>query len=67
MVGHGKFGTRGLSDALTRLQTVAFGGTAINADEAQDLLRAVGLQQVASLPTPEGAPGITIGRRSRRA
>jgi trans-aconitate methyltransferase len=64
VVGHGKFGDRGLSNALTRLQTVAFGGTALNGDEAQDLLRGVGLQQVASLPTPEGAPGITVGRRA---
>ena len=64
MVGHGKFGERGLSDALTRLQTVAFGGTALNGDEAQDLLRGVGLEQVVSIPTPTGAPGITIGRKA---
>ena len=64
MVGHGKFGERGLSDALTRLQTVAFGGTALNGDEAQDLLRDVGLEQVVSIPTPPGAPGITIGRKA---
>ena len=63
MVGHGKFGAKGLSGALTRFQTVAFGGTAIDNDEAQDLLRSVGLEQVASMPTPEGAPGITVGRR----
>ena len=52
MVGHGKFGEGGLADALTRLQTVAFGGTAIDGDEAQELLRGVGLDQVATLPTP---------------
>jgi hypothetical protein len=63
VVGHGKFGTGGRSDALTRFQTVAFGGTAINNDEAAELLRAVGLRQVATLPTPPGAPGITVGRK----
>jgi hypothetical protein len=67
VVGHGKFAEGGLSDALTRFQTVAFGGTAINGDEAQGLLRGVGLEQVVTLPTPEGAPGITVGRRAVRS
>ncbi len=64
MVGHGKFGESGVSSALTRFQTVAFGGTAIDNDEAQELLRGVGLELVATLPTPDGTPGITVGRRS---
>ena len=64
MVGHGKLEGRGRSDALTRLQTVAFGGTALDGDEAQDLLRGVGLEQVATVPTPPGAPGRTIGRKA---
>ena len=64
MLGHGKFGKRGLSDSLTRLQTVAFGGSALNGEEAQDLLCGVGLEQVDSIPTPPNAPGITIGRRA---
>jgi hypothetical protein len=63
-VGHGKFDASGLSDALTRLQTVAYGGTPLSGDGAQALLRGAGLQQVTTFPTPEGAPGITIGRRS---
>jgi hypothetical protein len=63
MVGHGKFGDRGLSNALTRFQTVAFGGTALDGDQAQDLLRGSGLEHVATLPTPDGAPGITVGRQ----
>lgn len=63
MVGHGKFDVSGLSSALTRFQTVAFGGTAINNHEAQELLRGVGLELVTTLPTPEGAPAITVGRR----
>jgi hypothetical protein len=67
MVGHGKFSDTGLSSALTRFQTVAFGGTAINGDEAQHLLRRVDLELVSTLPTPEGAPGITVGRRKQTA
>jgi hypothetical protein len=67
VVGHGKFGTGGRSDALTRFQTVAFGGTALDNDEAQELLRAVGLQQVTSLPTPPGTPGVTVGRKRHNA
>jgi len=67
VVGHGKFAHQGLSNALTRFQTVAFGGTAINGDELQDVLRGVGLEQVATLPTPEGAPRITVGRRQVRS
>ncbi len=67
MIGHGKFGAQGLSSALTRFQTVAFGGTAIDNDEAQDLLRSVSLESVTSVPTPEGAPGITVGRRPAHA
>ena len=64
MVGHGKFTGPGLSDALTRLQTVAFGGTPLTGDDAQSLLRQAGLQQIATLPTPTGAPGITVGRKT---
>jgi methylase of polypeptide subunit release factors len=63
VVGHGKFADQRLSNALTRFQTVAFGGTPLSGEEAQDLLRDVGLEQVRTLPTPEGAPGITVGRR----
>jgi hypothetical protein len=63
VLGHGKFGDRRLSGALTRFQTVAFGGTPLDADEAQDLLRGVGLELVSTLPTPDGAPGISVGRR----
>jgi hypothetical protein len=63
VVGHGKFGGPGLSDALTRLQTIAFGGTPLTDNDARILLRHVGLQQIATLPTPTGVPGITVGRK----
>ena len=32
-------------------------------EEAQALLRGVGLEQVLTVPTPEGAPALTVGRR----
>lgn len=63
LLGHGKLVSRDLSSALTRFQTVAFGGSAVDDDEAQVLLRGVGLQQVTTLPTPEGAPALTVGCR----
>ena len=62
-LGHGKFGADPLSDAITRLQTVAFGGTALDNDQAQLLLGRAGFESVFTLPTPQGAPGITVGRR----
>ena len=63
MVGHGRFGGDPLSAATTRFQTVAFGGTPLDNDEAEDLLGRAGLELVATLPTPEGVPAITVGRR----
>jgi hypothetical protein len=63
MVGHGRFGGDPLSGATTRFQTVAFGGTPLDNAEAEDLLSRGGLELVATLPTPEGVPAITVGRR----
>ena len=65
VVGHGKFAENPLAAAITRLQTVAFGGTPLDDGEAEDRLRAEGLELVASLPTPEGSPALSIGRRPR--
>jgi hypothetical protein len=62
-LGHGKFGADPLSDAITRLQTVAFGGTPLDNDQAQLLLGRAGFESVVSFPTPQGPPGITVGRR----
>ena len=62
-LGHGKFGADPISDAITRLQTVAFGGTPLDNDQAQLLLGRAGFESVVTFPTPEGAPGITAGRR----
>jgi hypothetical protein len=64
MVGHGKFTNEPVEDALTRFKTVVFGGTALDDDQAQTLLRDAGLSDVATMPTPAGSPGITVGRRS---
>ncbi len=64
VIGHGKFHGSAMSAAVTRLKTTAFGGTALDDDGAQELLRTAGLDQVWSLDTPEGALGLTVGRRS---
>ena len=64
MVAHGKFGANAIDDAVARFKTVAFGGTALDDQQAQDLLRQAGLTDVFTAPTPQGAPAITCGRRA---
>jgi len=62
IVGHGKFGGTPAEDALTRLKTLAYGGTPIGGAAACQLLRKAGLISVRTVPTPAGAPAITIGQ-----
>lgn len=62
MLGHGRFAGDPIGDAVSRLKTVAFGGTPLAA-AAQALLRDEGLEDVATLETPPGSPAITVGRR----
>lgn len=64
MLGHGKFHGDGLEDALTRLKTIVFGGTALDDVQAQRLLTDSGFVDVRTMQTPPGAPGITVARRS---
>lgn len=63
VLGHGKLSRAGLAEAVARLQAVAFGGSALDDSEAQDLLRRAGLERVATLATPADAPALTVGRR----
>ena len=63
IVGHGKFGGTPAEDALTRLKTLAYGGTPIDDAAACELLRRTGLTSVRTVPTPAGAPAITIGQK----
>jgi hypothetical protein len=62
-VVRGKFGGTPAEDALTRLKTLVYGGTPVEEGEASDLLRSAGLTSVRPAPTPEGAPGVTIGQK----
>jgi hypothetical protein len=64
MLGHGKFTEGPADNAITRFKTVAYGGTAIDEEQAQGLLRKAGLQAVTTMPTPPGAPAITVGRKT---
>ena len=63
MVGHGKFGGTPVQDALTRLKTVAYGGTPLDDAAACQLLQEAGLTSVRTVPTPAGVPAITIGQK----
>lgn len=62
-VAHGKFGGTPAQDALNRLKTLVYGGTPLGEAEATDLFRGAGLTSIRPVPTPEGAPGITIGQK----
>lgn len=62
-LARGKFGGTPAENALTRLKTLVYGGTPADEAEASSLLRSAGLTSVQPVPTPEGAPGITIGQK----
>jgi SAM-dependent methyltransferase len=66
VMGHGKFGGSPVEDAVGRFKTVAFGGTALDDAQAGELLRGAGFDDVRNLPTPPGAPALTVGRRPAR-
>ena len=63
ILGHGKLGGTPVEDALTRLKTIAHGGTVLDEAAACQLLRTAGLTSVRPMPTPAGAPAITIGQK----
>jgi SAM-dependent methyltransferase len=65
VVGHGRFRGDPLDDAITRLKTVAFGGTALDDARATRLLTDAGLDAVFQAPTPAGAPAVTLGRKPK--
>jgi hypothetical protein len=63
LMARGKFGGTPAEDALTRLKTLIYSGTPLDEAEASDVLRGAGLTSIRPLPTPGGAPGITIGQK----
>ena len=67
MLGHGKYGGAEVNDAVGRFKTIVYGGTALDDEQAEEMLRSAGLTEVATVPTPPGAPAITVGRRPAAA
>jgi SAM-dependent methyltransferase len=63
MVGHGRSAGDPLADAITRLKTSVYGGTALDDAQAAQRLTGAGLVAVTSVPTPPGAPALTCGRK----
>jgi SAM-dependent methyltransferase len=63
VVAHGKYDGTLVQNALARLKTIAYGGTPLDGQEASRLLRDAGLTTVRPVPTPPGAPAITIGQK----
>lgn len=66
VLGHGKFSGDAVADSLTRLKTTAYGGTPLDDAAAQELARDAGFVDVSTMPTPPGAPAITVGRSPPR-
>jgi hypothetical protein len=66
MLGHGKYAGTPAEDALLRFKTIAYGGTALDDDQAEELLRNAQLGDVRTVPTPAGSPAITLGRKASR-
>lgn len=63
ILGHGKLGGTPVEVAVTRLKTIAYGGTALDEAAACHLLRSAGLTSVRPVPTQAWAPAITIGQK----
>jgi protein-L-isoaspartate O-methyltransferase len=63
MVGHGTSDGTDLEVAITRFKTVVYGGTALDGPSAAKLLTEHGFRSVQTVPTPPGAPKITVGQR----
>jgi hypothetical protein len=64
VVGHGKSRGDPVQDALTRFKTAAYGGTPLDEQAAHRMLHEHGLTSIQTIPTPPGAPGITVGQQS---
>jgi hypothetical protein len=63
MLGHGKYGGSELDDAVGRFKTIAYGGTALDDAQAEQILTSAALVDVRAVPTPPGTPAITVGRK----
>jgi SAM-dependent methyltransferase len=63
MLAHGRYGLDPVSDAVSRFQTVAYGGTVLDDAAARQLLTDNGLSSVMTAPGAPGAPGLTFGCR----
>ena len=63
VLGYGRLTGTPLEQAVTRFQTISYGGTSLDPDHASELLAGVGLVDITMPPTPPGAPALTIGRR----
>jgi methylase of polypeptide subunit release factors len=65
IVGHRKFAGDPMASAVTRFKTLAYGGTALDEEQARELLQQNGFRDIASMPTPPGAAAITVARTAQ--
>jgi hypothetical protein len=64
VLGHGKFAGGTAEVAVNRFKTIAYGGTALDDEEAEEFLHSAHLVDVMTMPTPAGSPALTLGRKS---
>jgi SAM-dependent methyltransferase len=50
LLGHGKYGGSAVDDAVGRFKTIAYGGTALDDGEAEQMLSSAGLSEVRTSP-----------------
>ena len=62
IIGHGKFAGDPVASAVTRFKTLAYGGTALDEGQARELLQQTGFRDITTMPTPPGAPAVTVAR-----
>jgi hypothetical protein len=63
ILAHGKYAGDPEEDAVSRFKTIAYGGTALDDDQAEELLRDAQLGDVETVPTRQGSPAFTLGRK----
>jgi SAM-dependent methyltransferase len=63
ILGHGRYDGPELDQAVTRLQTLTYGGTPLDTAAAVHLLTDAGLSDARTAPTIPGAPAITYAFR----
>ena len=66
MLGHGKYGESEVNDAIGRFKTIAYGGTALDDGQAEQMLTSAGLVEVRIVPSPLGTRQVPSAANPRQ-